>query len=526
MRDANGARPAVVDPRTDAREMLFTACNRQLLRGIHRASAGCQPRCSRCHLPQLAKKRRVRRPLTCLSAASHTPAAAATKPPLPRKRGLLDAYVDAAAQQFAAPPPAPAALRRPALLAVLPGHLMFVAAVALLLWYYAQATVEESQVANRILDRAQGWQCTMLGAVDQADVVVMRSFGLVQGLNPQAVASSLTPQPGLRCAADLVMPTAAPGNTAVPPAYTFVPSTIYASGNLLNDQSIIPCPAVDATGKPLRCLPNAMSGVGPWPAAGNTTYEYVVPTLNGSATGITYQTLNLDADAMKSYPLMHATLQNLHFPTYEACLSDLTAACAPMGDNAPDVPFGAMPFEAAAALPWADAQPGFHGLHRWKLCTLYDGPAAASDTVAVASFFWLDAVFLRAATNSSDPRLRHFVFQRQQTCTADVIAAAINDMSAGPSFLKQAFCEPLRVLPPYSCSRSVRRPVLEILSLSASNAISGLGVYMLIAGVLVQRAVQNASAQRMSSDEEEGAGVGGADRAGIPAHPHGHKEEA
>ena len=81
-----------------------------------------------------------------------------------------------------------------------------------------------------------------------------------------------------------------------------------------------------------------------------------------------------------------------------------------------------------------------------------------------------------------------YVFEHNQTCSASVIAGAINDMTSGPSALKHAFCDRLQSLPPYLCTQMTRRPVLEILSLAAANALSGLAAYFGIAAFVTQLA--------------------------------------
>ena len=80
-----------------------------------------------------------------------------------------------------------------------------------------------------------------------------------------------------------------------------------------------------------------------------------------------------------------------------------------------------------------------------------------------------------------------YVFEHNQTCSANMVAASINNMTGGPSILKHAFCDSLQSMPPYLCTKMTRRSALEILSLAFSNALSALGAYFAIAAIVAKR---------------------------------------
>jgi hypothetical protein len=59
------------------------------------------------------------------------------------------------------------------------------------------------------------------------------------------------------------------------------------------------------------------------------------------------------------------------------------------------------------------------------------------------------------------------MFEVQQSCSSERIERE--------KILNAALCQPLQALPPYACSRTVRKPVLEIISLATGNALSAMG---------------------------------------------------
>ena len=67
-----------------------------------------------------------------------------------------------------------------------------------------------------------------------------------------------------------------------------------------------------------------------------------------------------------------------------------------------------------------------------------------------------------------------------QSCST----AAITDRR---KVLNAALCAPLISLPPYACTRLIRRPVLEVISLATSNAVAAMGAYMGIAALMLKR---------------------------------------
>ena len=451
-----------------------------------------------------------------------------------RRRGLLAHTEDAypVPPQFHTPPTLPASRRRAAIMAARPGHLAFLAALAVLLWYYARPTLVQSQVSTTKLDASSGWSCMMLSALNDVDVPVIDLGGLVLALNPQLNVSSTAwmtataPDTSIRCAADMVLPTRAPGGPYAPLSYTFI-NGLYGSSTILQADRL-PCPALNASGAPRPCLSFNLSGFGQ--GGSSTTYEYIAPVgimrnQSGGASQLIYGTVTPpDTASGGTYtPALHLSLQNYIFPTYESCLADLTVACAPTVTIF-DLPWDSMDVDTAAGLPWTPgdnfnglpAKPaGFSGVHRWKLCSLYataEAAVRADNSSAVGSFYWLDTAFMRVpVANPTGPDDTYYHFTHTQECTADVIADFINDASGGPSAFKQEMCNRVKVLPPYSCTRNVRRPVLEILSLASANALSGLGVYFAITSVLVKHI----------TPKDDGAVEDGADSGKKAAVPEG-----
>lgn len=89
--------------------------------------------------------------------------------------------------------------------------------------------------------------------------------------------------------------------------------------------------------------------------------------------------------------------------------------------------------------------------------------------------FGLDAW---GAPENDSPQNPLFAFEVNQTCSSARIASG--------ALLTAELCAPLKALPPYACTRTVRKPALEILSLATGNAITGMGAYFALAGLALK----------------------------------------
>jgi hypothetical protein len=80
-------------------------------------------------------------------------------------------------------------------------------------------------------------------------------------------------------------------------------------------------------------------------------------------------------------------------------------------------------------------------------------------------------------TVSTTPYPLH-MFEVTQSCSSARIQRA--------NILNAVLCQPLQALPPYACSRTVRKPALEIISLATGNALSAMGAYFMLTSLFLK----------------------------------------
>jgi hypothetical protein len=96
-------------------------------------------------------------------------------------------------------------------------------------------------------------------------------------------------------------------------------------------------------------------------------------------------------------------------------------------------------------------------------------------------------------TISDNPRPLH-MFEVQQACSSARIQRE--------NILNAALCQPLKALPPYACSRTVRKPVLEIISLATGNALSAMGAYFMLTSMFLKWKLARDAGKKLDADAE------------------------
>jgi hypothetical protein len=94
---------------------------------------------------------------------------------------------------------------------------------------------------------------------------------------------------------------------------------------------------------------------------------------------------------------------------------------------------------------------------------------------------------------SDDPQPVH-IFEVAQSCSSARIQSA--------NILNAALCQPLKAMPPYACSRTVRKPVLEIISLATGNALSAMGAYFALASMFLKWKLARDAERKRAADDD------------------------
>jgi hypothetical protein len=96
-------------------------------------------------------------------------------------------------------------------------------------------------------------------------------------------------------------------------------------------------------------------------------------------------------------------------------------------------------------------------------------------------------------TLSNNPKPLH-MFEVEQSCSSTRIQR--------DNILNAALCQPLKALPPYACSRTVRKPVLEIISLATGNALSAMGAYFMLTSMFLKWKLARDAGKKLDADAE------------------------